>query len=331
MPIIVVARLRLRDSRTIYAMRQVLSSGNRTVPNSRTGKPVGAAWWPTVDQLRSPTHPTQTRLEPSRFRSSRRQPGLIGRSGRKGSRNLAISGSAISGDRLVRVKARALPCAVMQTNATEWARWNSDAWTRSWPKREVLTDSVTPLLLEALILVPDERVLDVGCGGGKAAIAANKRVQPGGSVVGTDLSEALLALAAERAADMAGISFIRADMQVDRASREPFDVVMSQFGVMFFDDPVAAFTNMAAHLRPGGRIGLACWRALDRNPWFVGPVLAPFIAPPPQPALGKHPTGPFSLGDPEDIRQILHPGRFRQCEDRSWRSRNRRAKRRRRG
>jgi len=67
----------------------------------------------------------------------------------------------------------------MEPNATERARWNDDGWTTAWPKREVLTDSVTPLLLDALALRPGERALDVGCGGGKAAIAAARRVQPG--------------------------------------------------------------------------------------------------------------------------------------------------------
>ena len=45
---------------------------------------------------------------------------------------------------------------------------------------------------------------------------------------------------------------------------------MSQFGVMFFDDSVAAFTNIRAQLEPEGRIAFACWQTVDRNPWFIG-------------------------------------------------------------
>jgi hypothetical protein len=63
-------------------------------------------------------------------------------------------------------------------------------------------------------------------------------------------------------------------------------------------------------LSAGGRIGFACWQALDRNPWFIGPVLASFVATPPPPAPGKSPTGPFSLGDPDRVRQVLRDAGF---------------------
>jgi SAM-dependent methyltransferase len=194
----------------------------------------------------------------------------------------------------------------VDSNAAERARWNDDAWTSAWPKREALTDTVTPSLLEALELRPGERVLDVGCGSGKATMAAARQVQPGGSVVGADFSEALLTRARARAAAGCGATFESADMQVDRVGGGRFDVAMSQFGVMFFDEPVVAFTNIAGHLRSGGRLGFACWQPMDRNSWFVGPVLAPFVAAPPPPAAGKSPTGPFALGDRDRVHQILH-------------------------
>ncbi|MDQ2754506.1 MAG: class I SAM-dependent methyltransferase [Actinomycetota bacterium] len=198
----------------------------------------------------------------------------------------------------------------MEANAAESARWNNEAWTTAWPKREVLTDSVTPVLLEAVRLQPGERVLDVGCGGGKTTMAACQQVQPGGSAVGADFSEALLALAATRAAGMSEITWQRADMQTDHLPGDHFDVALSQFGVMFFDEPVAAFANLRQHLRTEGRLAFACWQAMDHNPWFVGPALAPFVAAPPSPAPGKSPTGPFALGAPDRAQQILGDAGF---------------------
>jgi SAM-dependent methyltransferase len=199
----------------------------------------------------------------------------------------------------------------MDTNAAERSRWNDDAWTKAWRKREVLTDSVTPLLLEALDLKLGERVLDVGCGGGKATIAASRLVQPGGTVIGADISEPLLALARERAAANSQATFQQADMQVvDQVGGGGFDVAMSQFGVMFFDEPVAAFSNIARHVRPSGRLGFACWQPMDRNPWFVGSVLGPFVTAAAPLARGKSPTGPFAFGDPDHVREILQEAGF---------------------
>jgi SAM-dependent methyltransferase len=195
------------------------------------------------------------------------------------------------------------------SNETERQRWNDAEWAEQWPKRERLTDEVTPFLLDALALQGGEHVLDVGCGGARTAIAAAARVGDKGSVVGADISAPLLVLASHRAAGAGArnLSFVEADMQTDALSvpGAGFDVAMSQFGVMFFDEPVTAFANIGTHLRPGGRIGFACWQSVDRNPWFVGPVVAPFLPPPPDPAPEKSVPGPFAFADPGRVTEIL--------------------------
>ena len=188
----------------------------------------------------------------------------------------------------------------MEANEVERRRWNDEQWATVWPKRERLTDAVTAFVLDAAALRPGERVLDVGCGGGKTSLAAARLVGPGGAVVGADLSTPLTALAERRAADAdaQNVSFRVVDMQVETLEGAPFDIALSQFGVMFFDEPAAAFANIRAHLRPGGRIVFACWQAIERNPWFFAPAIANLLPPPPEPLPGKSPTGPFSLADP---------------------------------
>jgi SAM-dependent methyltransferase len=209
---------------------------------------------------------------------------------------------------LHRVTARRRELAAdSEPNVAERRRWNDAYWASVWPKREALTSPVTGILLGHLELGESERVLDIGSGGGITTFAAGDRVAPRGSAVGADISAPLVALARKRATDQGAInvSFCVADVQHDTVPGAPFDVAFSQFGVMFFDEPATAFANIRRHLVPGGRLGFACWQAIEKNPWFVGPALAAYIPAPPPPAPGKSPTGPFSLSDPDRVGKIL--------------------------
>jgi len=195
----------------------------------------------------------------------------------------------------------------VEANIVERRRWNDEYWVSVWPKREELTNTVTGILLGRLGLREGERVLDIGSGGGAASIAAGQLVADRGSVVGADISAPLVELARRRAAarHAAGVSFLVADMQHATIPGAPFDAAMSQFGVMFFDEPATAFANIRRHLVPGGRLCFACWQSIEMNPWFTGPALAGYVPSPPAPAPGKSPAGPFSLSDPGRVIDIL--------------------------
>ena len=191
-------------------------------------------------------------------------------------------------------------------NEAETRRWNDERWAAAWPRRERLTQAVTPFLLDAVGARPGQRVCDIGCGGGGLTIELARAVAPGGRAVGLDLSAPLLELARRRAEEAgADVEFVRCDVQTASPGGEPFDVAVSQFGVMFFDEPLAAFGAIRASLVPGGRLVFACWQWVERNPWHVGTALRPLLPSRPAPPPGKSPVGPFVLGDDEYARDLL--------------------------
>lgn len=197
-------------------------------------------------------------------------------------------------------------------NEIEKRRWNDEDWARAWPKREAMTDRVTPVLLHAAAPRAGERIVDVGCGGGKTTIAAAGAVAPDGQAIGVDLSRPILELARRRA-DEAGAgntTFLQADAQTDALGDGDYDAAISQFGIMFFEDPVAAFANIGSHLRPAGRLVFACWQPRERNAWFAANALAPFVPAPPPVPEGRVAPGPFAFGDADYVTGILTDAKF---------------------
>jgi len=134
---------------------------------------------------------------------------------------------------------------------------------RAWAEvRELLELQLAPLgrrTLQALAPNPGESVLDIGCGGGETTLDLARAVAPDGEVVGVDLSAAVLAFA-KRAAERCGrVRFVHADAQAFRFEPASFDAAFSRFGVMFFTDPAAAFSNIRRSLKPKGRLAFVCW------------------------------------------------------------------------
>jgi SAM-dependent methyltransferase len=185
-----------------------------------------------------------------------------------------------------------------------------DAWAEV---REPLELQLAPLgrrALAALAPLPGESVLDIGCGGGETALDLVRAVAPAGTVMGIDLSAAVLAFARRAAKGCASVRFVQADAQVFPFVPASFDAAFSRFGVMFFADPTAAFTNIRRSLRPHGRLAFVCWRALAENPLDILPLSAAAAHLPPQPADDPHVPGPFAFADPYRVRGILQRAGF---------------------
>jgi SAM-dependent methyltransferase len=161
-------------------------------------------------------------------------------------------------------------------------------------------------------LQPGERVLDVGCGCGDTTVELARRVAPGGSVLGIDISAPMLARARQHAA-AEGVTarFELADAQTQALPPASVDVLFSRFGVMFFADPVAAFTNLRGALRRGGRLAFVCWQSLPENPWMFVPLGAALQHLPPPPLPAPDAPGPFALADATRVRAILERAGFR--------------------
>lgn len=187
-----------------------------------------------------------------------------------------------------------------------WER-RAAAWERRTDSMEQFSAAHGGPAMDRLGAQPGERIADIGCGPGTTVVELARRVAPGGEVLAVDISPGMIAAAERRvgAEGIEGVSFAVADLEEAPIGAD-LDGLYSRFGLMFFDDPPAAFANLAASLRPGGRLGCAVWSELGENPWMFVPTLAAVLtlgADPPIPAPGE--PGPFSLADEGELRAML--------------------------
>ena len=155
-----------------------------------------------------------------------------------------------------------------------------------------------------------DHVLDIGCGTGQTTRQAARSAQAG-SALGVDISAPAIERAGElaRAEGLGNVTFEHANAQVHRFPQERFDLAISRFGTMFFDDPGAAFANISRALRPAGRLVMMVWQAHERNEWDL--VIHRSLAGPEGPgATVSEGPDPFSLADPPTVTQILEAAGF---------------------
>lgn len=156
-----------------------------------------------------------------------------------------------------------------------------------------------PVLCEAAGIRPGQRVLDVACGTGALTQAAAERVGPGGAVTGLDANPEMLAVARRK---LPGIAWRDGRAESLPFADASFDAVVSQFGLMFFDDRVAALREMRRVLRPGGRLAVAVCDALDHSPGYAA--LAALLERLFGTRVADAFRAPFVLGDPATLRAL---------------------------
>ena len=123
-----------------------------------------------------------------------------------------------------------------------------------------------PRVAELAQLKPGMRVLDVACGTGVLSLVAADLVEPGGSVAGLDLNPGMLDVARRKAPD---IDWREASAEAIPFEDDAFDAVVSQFGLMFFEDKASAIREILRVLRPGGKMAVAVWDSLENVPGYA--------------------------------------------------------------
>lgn len=203
------------------------------------------------------------------------------------------------------------------SNADMHSFWNSKGghkWMRFQNEIEAGMGHLGERVMDVLQLRPNERVLDIGCGAGASTREIARRVAPDGYVQGIDISLILLEQAhlQNTSTEQGRLHFEYADAQNHPLDAMSFDAAFSRLGVMFFDDPAAAFANIRHALKPDGRLGFVCWQAMDRNAWVQLPlqlVKAHGLTPP---AHDPGKPGAFAFSDADRIRFILSEAGFRE-------------------
>jgi SAM-dependent methyltransferase len=204
--------------------------------------------------------------------------------------------------------------------ASDWAGARGEKWRSQVQGMEATLAPIDESLIAALRLDRPYTIADVGCGGGGTTLEIRRRAPAGSVVHGYDISPALIEVARSRiqSADEA-ISFDVANVATAPAPSRPYDRLVSRFAIMFYDDPPAAFANLAKWLAPGGRFAFAVWDRPVNNPWFstVRDVVANIIDIPP---LDPVAPGPFRYGVADTLLGLLDRAGFGDLEVRDWRA-----------
>ena len=194
------------------------------------------------------------------------------------------------------------------------AQLRDQAWAEVEDLVELQLRPLGELALAALDVNLGDRVIDIGCGGGRTLKSLAERVGPKGAAIGLDLSATMAARAQALCSGIPQVQVICADAGNHEFEPGEFSAAYSRFGVMFFENPADAFANIRRSLRPGGRLAFVCWRSLQENEVDLAPLeaAAPVLPSHLVEAVGQ--ALPFSLANRDTLGEILATAGFSQIE-----------------
>ena len=187
------------------------------------------------------------------------------------------------------------------TDKSEWQSRVGKSWAEAWQLTDRSFSGLTNQFLNMLANLPGRSILDIGCGAGELALAL-ARYRPDATIVGVDVSPDLIDAANARSASNPSVEFELGDATVWSRRKFKPDLLVSRHGVMFFDDPIAAFTHFHEIAAPKARLAFTCFRWPQENAWIGG--LAA-IKPDAGASSDPHAPGPFAFADPKRVSEIL--------------------------
>jgi SAM-dependent methyltransferase len=164
--------------------------------------------------------------------------------------------------------------------------------------------------IAAMVPLPGERILDLGCGIGGTPQAIAEAVGPGSYVLGMDVIQSAIDVARSFSGNPSHLELVCGDVETYHFAPGSFDAAYSRFGTMFFAEPVRAFRNLRKAIRSGGRIAFVCWRDLEANELDHLPLRAVSHLLPTQLIEQTQAAAWFSLSDSKDIRATLTSAGF---------------------
>ena len=199
-------------------------------------------------------------------------------------------------------------------NDEQFEFWN-EGIGKKWVEEDDSMNERLSILTKELFLRSninrDDKILDIGCGGGQTTFEASEMVGENGYVIGADISKILLDLAKSKYANTKNLEFKYCDVQNYEFRENSFNKVISRFGVMFFENPIEAFKNIYNSIQEGGSLNFVCWTNVMENEFFTDPtnIIIKHINKEFQ-EITRAP-GPLAFSEEDYVKEILISSKFK--------------------